>query len=145
MQIGEIELLSATLGDFPSCSPNAGSMIRTQPVDTPVLRGAPATFRVSLTGPWQVQWYRNGTAIPGATTATYVTPPATQEDDGARYHVRVTARGCSQDSEEVMLSIFAPSATESIGLNWLGHGSGSGPGGDVLHRHCRPSCSSLLE
>ena len=127
MQIGEVELLSATLVDLPGCAPYSEPLLRKQPVDTPVLPGTRATFRVSLTGPWQLQWYRDGVPISEATGSTYVTPPATQDDDGARYRVRVTARGCSQDSEEVMLSIFVPSVIESIGLNWLGHGSASGP------------------
>jgi hypothetical protein len=32
-----------------------------------------------------------------------------------------------QESDEVMLSIFTPSAIESIGLNWVGQGAASGP------------------
>ena len=40
-----------------------------QPVDTPVLMGvgASATFFTKVNGPWPVQWYKNGEAIPGAT------------------------------------------------------------------------------
>jgi hypothetical protein len=139
MQIGEVELLSASLVEPPSCSPDSTSLVRKQPVDTPVLLGDRATFRVWLAGALQVQWYRNGAEIPGATSATYVTPPATADDDGARYRVRVQGLDCYEDSEEVLLSIFATSPTESIGLNWLGHGSASGPvemlPGDIAGLH----------
>jgi len=126
MQISEVELL----GELPPigpCTPTNSSLIRNQPVDTPVLEGARATFRVEMTGPWRLQWYRDGVEIPGATSSTYTTPPAIAADDGARYRVRVTSHMCYQDSDEAMLSIFTPSAIESIGLNFLGHGSASGP------------------
>jgi hypothetical protein len=41
--------------------------------------------------------------------------------------VRVANSSCYQESDEVVLHIFTPSPTESIALNWLGHGSGGGP------------------
>jgi hypothetical protein len=126
MHIAEVELL----GELPPigpCNPTNASLIRVQPIDTPVLLGARATFRVEMTGPWQSQWYRDGVEVPGATGGSYITPPATAADDGARFRVRVTGNGCYQDSDEVMLSIFTPSKIESIGLNFLGHGSASGP------------------
>src|SRR4030095_5707305 len=74
-----------------------------------------------------VQCYRNDVAIQGATTSTYVTPPTIAEDDGARFHVRLSGTFCWQDSAEAMLSIFTPSRPESIGLTWLGQGGDGGP------------------
>jgi hypothetical protein len=128
MQIGEVELLHRYVEPpIGPCAPTNAPLIREQPVDTPVLLGERAIFRVSQTGPWRLQWYRNGVEIPGATTPTYTTSPATLADDATRYRVRVIGRDCYQDSDEVMLSIFTPSAIESIGLNFLGHGSASGP------------------
>lgn len=128
MQIGEVELLHHYVEPpFDPCAPTNAPLIREQPVDTPVLLGERAIFRVSQTGPWRLQWYRNGVEIPGATTPTYTTSPATLADDATRYRVRVIGRDCYQDSDEVLLSIFTPSLIESIGLNFLGHGSGSGP------------------
>jgi len=126
MHIAEVELL----GELPPigpCNPANASLIRLQPVDTPVLLGEQVTFRVDRTGPWAVQWYRDGIEIPGATSSTYIIPAVTADDDGARFRVRVTSSRCYEDSDEAMLSIFTPSAIESIGLNFLGHGSGSGP------------------
>jgi hypothetical protein len=127
MQIAEVEFLGIRLDlvGLTNCAP--GTLIRRQPVDTPVLPGARATFRVFQTGPWRLQWYRNGVAITGATSSVYVTPPASAGDDGALYHVRATGRDCYEDSDEAMLSIFTPSATESIGLNFIGQGAASGP------------------
>jgi hypothetical protein len=102
-------------------------LIANQPLDTPVLPGVRATFHVERNGPWAVQWYRDGVEIPGATGGSYTTAPVTAGDDGARFRVRVTGSTCYQDSDEAVLSIFTPSTIESIGLNFLGHGSASGP------------------
>src|SRR6185503_8211144 len=128
MDIGEVELLAHNIQEpFGPCSTNSAPLISKQPADTPVLPGARAIFRVGLTGPWRLQWYRNGVPITGATSFTYVTPPANAGDDGALYHVRVTGRDCYEDSDEAMLSIFTPSSTESIGLNFTGDSGASGP------------------
>jgi hypothetical protein len=125
MQIAEVELLGQPPPIGPCPTTNA-SLIANQPLDTPVLPGARATFRVEMTGPWAVQWYRDGVEIAGATSSSYTTAPVTFADDGARFRARVT-RACYQDSAEATLHIFTPSTIESIGLNFLGHGSGSGP------------------
>lgn len=126
MHIAEVELL----GELPPIGPCAttnASLINSQPLDSPVLVGGRATFFVGRTGPWAVQWYRDGVEIPGATGGIYTIPSATAADDGARFRVRVTGNRCYQDSDEAALNIFTPSAIESIGLNFLGHGSASGP------------------
>ena len=129
MQISEVEFLGVTPGVV-NTNP-VSNLIARQPVDTPVLLGATATFRVGLTGPWKVQWYRNGVAIPGATSASYTTAPATAGDDGALFKAVVQGRDGRQISDEVMLSIFTPSTTESIGLSWRGGGANGAPT-DVL-------------
>jgi len=129
MDIGEVELLAhlfQPLGPCP-CSTNSAPLISKQPADTPVLLGAHAFFRVGLTGPWRLQWYLNDFEIPGATLATYITPPVTAADDGTRYRARVTGPSCYTDSDEVLLNVFAPSPTESIGLNFTGDSGATGP------------------
>lgn len=133
MQISEVEFLGHQRGGGSCTTETEGLLIRRQPEDTPVLLGATATFRVGLTGPWKVQWYRNGTAIPGANNASYTTPPVTAADDGAIYHARVGpatvggTRGLCETSDEVMLNIFTPSTTQSIGLSWRGGGANGAP------------------
>jgi hypothetical protein len=108
MQIAEVEFLGVTPG---AVNTNAvDTLIRRQPQDTPVLLGSRATFRVVLSGPWSVQWYKNGERIAGANNAVYQTPPATAADDGTRYQAVVQGRDGRQVSDEVLLSIFTPSA-----------------------------------
>jgi hypothetical protein len=124
MQIAEVELLAVPQG----CSTNViNTLIARQPEDTPVLLGAQATLRVFPTGPWSVQWFKNGVAIPGATTRTYNTPTATPADDGARFQARVCNSEGTQMSDEVILSIFTPSTIESIGASFVGDGANGTP------------------
>src|SRR3979411_2600950 len=54
-----------------------------------VQSGQTATFSVTATGtgPLSYQWQRNGTAIGGATSASYTTPATTSADNGARFIV----------------------------------------------------------
>jgi hypothetical protein len=133
MQISEVEFLGHQRGGGSCTIETNGVLIRRQPQDTPVLLGSTATFRVGLTGPWKVQWYRDGQPIPGANNATYTTAAATMADDGARFFAKVGpatvggVRGLCETSDEVMLNIFLPSATESIGLSWLGSGANGAP------------------
>src|ERR1051325_5992167 len=114
MQIAEVEFLGFTPGGLNTNVIN--TLIRRQPSDTPVLLGSQATFKVELTGPWRIQWYRNGVKIPGASTASYTTPAATAGDDGAIFYAVVQSPQGQQESDHVMLSIFTPSTTESVGV-----------------------------
>ncbi len=124
MQIAEVELLAVPRGGNTNV---IDTLIRRQPKDTPVLLGSQATFRVILTGPWLVQWYKNGIPIPGATGSSYTTPPATQPDDGALFQAVVQSPQGTQYSDTVMLNIFTPSVTESIGLSWVGSSANGAP------------------
>lgn len=125
MQISEVELLGVTPGSVNTNEVN--TLIRRQPSDAPVLIGATATFRVELTGPWKVEWYRNGEKIAGANNASYTTPAAVAGDDGAVYQAVVQGRDGRQYSDQVMLSIFTPSTIESIGVSWVGEGANGAP------------------
>ncbi len=127
MQLSEIELLGHQTGGVGNCMVETnGVLISRQPHTTSVLVGATATFRVELTGPWNVQWYRNGVAIPGATNETYTTPTASLADANIPFSVRVgpaklgNVVGVCEASEEALLTLFIPSGTESIGLSWRG-------------------------
>src|SRR5205807_1536493 len=63
--------------------------ITTQPASQMVTAGQTATFTVTATGtaPLSYQWQKNGTAIGGATAASYTTPATTTSDNGAQYTV----------------------------------------------------------
>ncbi len=125
MQIAEIEFLGITPGLL-NTNP-VDTLIRRQPQDTPVLLGHAATFRVLLTGPWKVQWFRDGMAIPGANTPNYTTAITTTNDDGALFQAIVQSPKGQQISDEVMLSIFTPSQVESYGISFLGGGANGAP------------------
>lgn len=70
----------------------AAPVITTHPVSTAVVPPATASFTVAATGSGTLtyQWERNGTIIPGATAATYVTPATSGSDIGSAYRVVVS-------------------------------------------------------
>lgn len=77
---------------MPGSASNATApMIVTAPASMTVAVGATATFSVAASGigPLSYQWLRNGTAISGATAASYTTPPATSADNSATFAVMV--------------------------------------------------------
>ena len=67
-------------------------VIRAQPASQIVTAPQTATFSVAAIGLglFGYQWYRNGTAIGGATSANYTTAPTTSADNGAIFAVTVT-------------------------------------------------------
>jgi hypothetical protein len=61
-------------------------------MSTMVAVGQTATFTAAASGtpPLNYQWSKSGSAISGATSASYTTPPTVQGDDGATFAVTVT-------------------------------------------------------
>ena len=86
--------------------------ISTQPVNKAVLAGATATFSVTATGtaPLTYQWKRGGTAISGATAASYTTPATVAGDSGASFTVTVTNSAGTITSSAATLTV-TPLAT----------------------------------
>lgn len=70
----------------------AAPTITTEPANQAVALGQPATFSVTATGlgTLSYQWSRNGTAIAGATSASYTTPATVAADNGAVFSVAVS-------------------------------------------------------
>jgi Immunoglobulin domain len=66
--------------------------ITSQPTNQVVVVGQTATFTAVATGtpPLTYQWNKNGTAIAGATSTSYTTPPTVEGDDGANFTMTVT-------------------------------------------------------
>lgn len=84
--------------------------ITVEPQDALVLAGQPATFSVGVSNPQGVtyQWRRNGTAIAGATGATYTTPALSAADEGAAYSVVVTGPGNAVTSRDAIVAVMTP-------------------------------------
>ena len=89
--------------------------ITTQPASQTVAVGATATFTVVATGtaPLTYQWQKNGTAISGATSASYTTPSTTSADNGAKFIVVVSDPVGSATSNAAILTIGTAAASGS--------------------------------
>ncbi|WP_322936371.1 PQQ-dependent sugar dehydrogenase [Nocardioides bizhenqiangii] len=90
--------------------------ISAQPRDATVGVGQAATFTVEAQGaaPLSYQWFRNGTAISGATSASYTLTNAQPSDSGASFRVSVANASGSVTSQPATLTVVtnqAPSAT----------------------------------
>jgi len=106
-------------------------VITAQPRSQAVSAGSAATFAVSATSalPLSYQWQRNGTVIPGATTAVLGIARATAADAGSYAVVVSTSAG----------AVTSAAATLTIGARRLGNlsvRSGAGTGSDTLIVGC---------
>ena len=82
--------------------------ITIQPLNQTVNAGQTATFTVVATGTsLSYQWQKNGTNIPGATSASYTTPPTTILDNRSTYRVNVTNPGGSVLSNSATLTVIS--------------------------------------
>src|SRR5207248_2745717 len=83
--------------------------ITTQPASQTVSTGqiGRATCRARGTAPVTYQWQRNGTAIGGATAASYTTPATTAADNGNQFTVVVSNAAGSVTSGAAVLTVNA--------------------------------------
>jgi pectate lyase/pectin methylesterase-like acyl-CoA thioesterase len=83
--------------------------ITAQPASTTVVAGSQAQFMVTAAGssPLGYQWRKDGSAIPGATSATYVIASATADDAGS-YTVTVTNSAGVATSDPATLTVIIP-------------------------------------
>ena len=102
----------------PIRTPVVPPSITTQPVSQTVTAGQTATFSVTAAGtaPFSYQWRKNGTAISGASSASYTTPVTSTSDNGTQYTVVVTNSAGSVTSNAATLTVngitvVAPSIT----------------------------------
>ncbi len=75
---------------IPLTSSGNGPQITTQPADQTVSVGQRAFYFVTAPGATGWQWYKNGVAIAGATSASYFANAAAAGDDGGVYAVAVS-------------------------------------------------------
>src|SRR5260221_13375342 len=106
----------------PTVSPSAVTpSITAQPVSQTVTAGQTATFVVAATGtaPLNYQWKKSGTAISGATSASYTTPATTSSDNGAQFTVVVsnTAGSVTSNVATLTVSSVATPPTVPTGLS----------------------------
>ena len=101
---------SHTVCNVKMSSPSATApAIATQPVSRTVVAGQPATFSVVASGTATLtyQWKKNGTALSGATSASYTTPAATASDNAAKFTVVVSNAAGSVASNPASLTVSA--------------------------------------
>ena len=90
--------------------------ITTQPASQTVTAGQTATFTVAATGtaPLSYQWKKGGTALSGATSASYTTPATTSTDNGTQFTVTVSNTAGSVTSAAATLTVNAAAVAPSI-------------------------------
>src|SRR5438270_380056 len=90
--------------------------ITTQPASQMVTADQTATFTVTATGtaPLSYQWQRNGTAIGGATAASYTTPATTAADNGDQFTVVVSNAAGSVTSNAAALTVNSAPVAPTI-------------------------------
>jgi len=96
-------------------------IITTQPANQSVNQGATATFTVAASGqpPLSYQWFKNGSMLPGATNASYTTPPTTFSDYGARFYVMVfNSLGNATSTNATLTVTFQPVVIMPLTNSW---------------------------
>jgi hypothetical protein len=95
-------------------TPSAAPTIGTQPGNLSIVSGNTATFAVTVSGtaPLTYQWQKNGTAVTGATSASYTTPAESVSDTGATFAVVVKNSGGSVTSAGATLTVTATSPND---------------------------------
>ncbi len=114
---GSVTSAEATLG---VSSVIVAPAIATAPQNRTVSAGQTASFSVTASGtaPLAYQWLRNGTALAGATTASYTTAATTVAgDNGAAFSVRVSNAAGTVVSPAAGLTV-QPAASVLIGRAW---------------------------
>ena len=90
---------------------NSAPVITTQPTAQTVAVGAPLSLTVAATGnpsTFTYQWYLGGTAIAGATAATYSVAAAALTDAGNYYVTVANTIGTPAQSATVAVAVVAP-------------------------------------
>jgi hypothetical protein len=112
---GSESVCNMTIGSVTSATAVAPT-ITSQPLSQTIIAGQTATFSVVATGtsPLAYQWRKNGTAISGATAASYTTPAETTSDNGAQFTVVASNSAGSATSSAATLTVNAATVAPSI-------------------------------
>ncbi|CAM2155199.1 Beta-1,3-glucanase [Pararobbsia alpina] len=114
---------SGTSGDasapaVPLATSGNGPGISVQPQAQTVAAGQRAFFTVTAPGATLFQWYRNGVAIAGATSASYFAPAAAASDNGASFAVAVGNASGTTASTAVTLTFNTASDASPPASFW---------------------------
>src|SRR6267142_2082377 len=84
--------------------------ILTPPANQKVVVGQTATFSIKASGtaPLSYKWQKNGADINGATLASYTTPAATAQDNGAQFRVVASNSAGKATSNPATLTVNSP-------------------------------------
>lgn len=114
-----------------NCFDLTAPTITQEPADATLVAGDSITFTAEFNGliPAQVQWFRNGVAIPGANYRVYRTPALDASEAGAKYKMVVTnPLGTATSREAVVLGGDRPviaiqkNNDGSLTVTWSGSG-----------------------
>jgi hypothetical protein len=108
--------VSSNVASFTVTGTGMAPSIILQPSSQTVIVGKKATFSVTGSGaaPLSYQWWENGTAISGATSTTYTTPPTATSDSGSQFTVVVSNSAGDATSNAAALSVTASAVAPSI-------------------------------
>ena len=99
---------------YSNSNSQSAPQITMQPANQTVTAGQAASFSVSATGttPLTYQWQKNGSAISGATAATYTTPATSSADNGAQFKVAVSNSKGTATSNAATLTVTTASSVQ---------------------------------
>ncbi|MGH9574749.1 MAG: choice-of-anchor D domain-containing protein, partial [Candidatus Acidiferrales bacterium] len=106
-------------------TPTSAPTISSQPANQTVVAGQKATFSVTASGTDSLtyQWKKNGTAISGATSASYTTGATTSADNGASFTVAVSNSAGNVTSNAASLTVSAATLSLSAKPTSVSFGS----------------------
>jgi len=109
-------LLASCGGGMGTSMKASAPAITTQPANQRVGAGQTATFSVVATGtpPLSYQWQKGTSAIAGATSTTYTTPPTGLSDSGSTFRVVVSNSAGTATSAAATLTVNSVSATTDV-------------------------------
>jgi hypothetical protein len=95
--------------------------LTTDPSSTTVAIGRTAVFSAAAigSGPLTYQWQKNGTAISGAKSSGYNTPPATMADSGAQFRLRVSNSVGSATSNAATLTVTTMNSATASAIDMV--------------------------
>lgn len=97
-------------------APPVAPAISSQPASLKITTGQTATFNVAATGtsPLAFQWKKNGTAVSGANSSTYTTPPATSADNNDQFTAEVSNTAGNATSNAAVLTVATAAVAPAI-------------------------------